>query len=273
MSNVLKADLGELFRRKAKGAGADSGPTTAREFVPTLPQVNLLPSSVRESIRIARVGRGAAWGVVAVAALTAGLWLVQANAIQQAEQQLNDLQAENVRLSNRANALAPIEQMATQLERQQELVTTALADQPQAAPVLRRLEQAAQAAGAQGIEFTTVQVTYHGIPKAGDMLNPCPNPDPFTSRVTVGCVSYSATARNREQITSFLRATEADAWFVGSYIGTSTLGTQTDTGTSTVTFSGTAGLSHEALVTPLTEEQVEALERPPAPSPSATAGS
>lgn len=269
MSNVLKADLGDLFRRKPKDDGAQSSSTP--EFAPTLPQVNLLPGSVRESIRISRVGRGAAWGVGAVAVLTAALWLVQANAIQQAEQKVSDLQNTNLRLSNRANALAPIEQMATQLQRQQELVTTALADQPQAAEVLRHLEQAAQAAGAPGIEFTTVQITYHGIPKAGDVINPCPNPDPFSAQVTVGCVSYSATARTREQVTNFLRATEGDPWFVGSYIGTSTLGTQTDTGTSTVTFSGTAGLSHQALVTPLTDEQLEALERPPAPAPSATA--
>ena len=268
MSNPLKVDLGDHFRRKPKDA-VDEAATPA--FAPTLPQVNLLPHRVRESIRIARVGRGAAWGVGVAAVLTTALWLVQATAIQQAEQRLSDLQRTNVSLSNRAKALAPIEQMATQLQRQQDLVTTAVADQPQAAEVLRHLEQAAQAAGAQGIEFSTVQITYHGIPKAGDVINPCPNPDPFNAQVTVGCITYSATARNREQVTTFLRATEADPWFVGSYIGTSTLGTQTDTGTSTVTFSGTAGLSHQALVTPLTDEQLETLERPPAPAPSATA--
>ena len=268
MSNVLKADLGDLFRRKAKGDGEHAAPSA---FAPTLPQVNLLPASVRESIRVSRVGRCAAWGVGVVVILTAGLWLVQASAIQQAEQRLNDLQNTNQRLSNRANALAPIEQMATQLQRQEELVATAVADQPQAAQVLRRLEQAARAAGAPPIEFTTVQITYHGIPKAGEVVNPCPNPDPFRAQVTVGCVAYSATARTREQVTSFLRATEADPWFVGSYIGTSSLGTQTDTGTSTVTFSGTAGLSHLALVTPLSDEQLEMLEKPPAPTPSATA--
>ena len=269
MSNVLKADLGDLFRRKAKGDGEREAPPPA--FAPTLPQVNLLPASVRESIRVSRVGRGAAWGVGAVAILTAGLWLVQASAIQQAEQRLDDLQNTNLRLSNRANALAPIEQMATQLQRQQELVATAVADQPQAAEVLRHLEQAALAAGAPPIEFTTVQITYHGIPRAGDVINPCPNPDPFRAQVTVGCVAYSATARTREQVTRFLRATEADPWFVGSYIGTSSLGTQTDTGTSTVTFSGTAGLSHQVLVTPLTDEQLESLQKPPTPAPSATA--
>lgn len=268
MSSPLKADLGDLLHRKRKDRGEEPA---AADFAPTLPQVNLLPHRVRESIRMGRVGHRAAWGVGVVAVLTAGLWLAQANAIQQAEQTLSDLQNTNLRLSNRASALAPIEQMATQLQRQQELVTTAVADQPKAAEVLRHLDQAALAGGPRGIEFSTVQITYHGIPKVGEVVNPCPNPDPFGAQVTVGCIAYSATARNRDQVTAFLRATEADPWFVGSYVGTSAVGTQTDTGTATVTFSGTAGLSHQALVTPLTEEQLEILERPPAPAPSATA--
>lgn len=243
-------------------------------FEPCLPQVNLLPTSVRDSFAVRRIVRRGVAALLVVLLAVGAIWWLQGSTIEQAERDLTAAQSENTRLQGELQALAPVRQMYEQITRLQGLVTTTLAAQPEAAAVLTALDDAAQAAGGGDIRFASVEVDYVGIPAPGGSLNPCPNPDPFGVEPVIGCVTFIATARNRSQVSELLRVLEADPLFVGPYSTSSTVN-ELEGAADTVSFTGTAGVSLDGLATALTPEQLDAILNPPAPepTPTATAGS
>lgn len=258
----------ELGTKKAKEVEEEQ--IERPPFVPTLPQVNLLPEQVRDSLAIAKIRKGLIVAAVLVLAAAGGLWWLQGSQISQAESTLAAAQAENQQLQADLEALAPVKQMYDQITKLQDLVTSTLAAQPQAALVIERLAAAGEAAGGNDIDFANAAVTYTGIPAPGGELNPCPNPNPFDVEVTVGCLTFSATAADRAQVSELLRLMEADPLFVGPYVTNSTV-TDLEGAADSVAFAGSAGISVDALATALTPEQLEAILTPPAPEPAPTA--
>ena len=237
-------------------------------FQPTLPSVNLLPDKVRQGVALTKVRRRFTWAVALLAVIVAAVWTVQVPAITAAQDGLDSAHAKNDELQQRIEALGPIEQMVTQLQRQQALVTSTLASQPQASAVFDHVTEAAATAGS-AITFPTMDISYHGIPRPGGVLNPCPNPDPFGAEVTVGCVTFGGKAATRQEVAEFLRALEADAWFVGPYVSSSTTAVD-ESGRTTVVFTGTVGVGPAALQTPLSAAEVSAIVNPGKPKVAAT---
>ena len=238
-------------------------------FVPTLPRVDLLPASVHESLARRRILRVTALLAVLLLAGGAALWYLQGSRISEAEAALKAANADQTAIQAKVAQLAPIKEMYKQINDQQELVKTTLMSQPQATAVLEHLYQvAARAAGPNGITFTSASVAYQGLPKAGDPLNACANPDPFGTDIAIGCLTFEATAGSREQISQFLRLLDEDPIFVGPYVDSSTMAVGTEGSPTTVTFTGTSGISTDALAVPLTDEQLQAIIKPPAPAAS-----
>ncbi len=232
-------------------------------FVPTLPRVNLLPSSVPEFFTLRRVRRAFIAITVLLVIAFGAVWYLQNSQIADAQARLDQAQADNAAVAARVSALAPIKEMYDQITAEQGIVATALAAEPRASTVIARLVKAGGvAAGVAGVEFTSIAVEYRGIPESGAVLNPCQNPDPFSSDITIGCVTFSGTAANRDQISAMLTAMARDPLFIGPFVNNSTV-TET-TGSSGVMFTGTTGVSLDALITPLTDEQVAAILAPPA---------
>ncbi len=232
-------------------------------FVPTLPRVNLLPSSVPEFFTLRRVRRAFIAITVLMVIAFGAVWYLQNSQIADAQARLDQAQADNAAVAARVSALAPIKEMYDQITAEQDIVATALAADPRASTVIARLVKAGGvAAGASGVEFTSIAVEYRGIPESGAVLNPCQNPDPFSSDITIGCVTFSGTAANRDQISAMLTAMAGDPLFIGPFVNNSTV-TET-TGSSGVMFTGTTGVSLDALITPLADEQVAAILAPPA---------
>ena len=247
-------------------------------FEPSLPQVNLLPRQVQDSITIARIRNWTITAVAAVLVLGGALWWLQGSTIERAEADVAAATVENTRLRADLEALAPVKQMYEQITRLQEVVTTTMASQPQAAIVIQRLAEAGDVAGGDEITFSSVDVSYQGIPAPGGVLNTCPNPDPFGTEITIGCLTFSANASSRDQVSALLRAMDDDPLFIGPYVTSTTTtevaaGPQGNRTQDVVAFSGSAGVSLEALQTLLTPEQIDALLTPPTPEPSATASS
>jgi len=231
-------------------------------FAPRLPRVNLLPAGFRDAILATRMRRWLTYAGIAVVALGAIVWLLQGQAISQSQAAIDRAQAENVELQAKQAQLAPVSELFAQISRQQQFVQDTLAAQPQAAQVIRRLLKAGG-----GVEYTTVSVAYQGIPAPGEPANDCPNPNPFDNQVAIGCLEFSATAKDRAQVSELLIALEADPFFIGPYVSNTTSGG--DAGV--ITFTGSAAISTDALVTPLTQEQIDAILAPtPTASPGAT---
>lgn len=259
----LNRPIGSLFRRSH-----DDAPIERPAFVPSLPQVDLLPQGVRDSIAVRKIRRLTVLLVALVLVAGAAVWTMQTAPIEQAQSQLADVTTAAAKVRAQVKALTPVQAMVTKLEDQQALVRTALAAQPRAAQVLSRLADAGSTAGTSTIEFQSVTITYYPIPAPGGQINPCPDPDPFGSELAIGCVTFNATAQTRAEVTALLNALEADPYFVGPYVSTSSVAQQAEG--EQVTFTGSAGIAPDALRTPLTAEQITEILTPPAPSASAT---
>lgn len=220
------------------------------------------------------------WIAVLCIAGLAAVWLLQFTPITQAQERLDAAQQQSVQLGAKVKALAPIGQMYTLLTDQEEFITGALASQVRVAEI----QEALQTDAGPRIQFTNVALTNTGIPQPGataDSAVTCPDADPFTVDLVVGCVSFTATGDSREQVAAFLNQAMADPMFVNPYVTTTTVG-ESAGGGQQVTFSGSAGLSLDSLATVMTQDQIDQLKADieaaaqaaatPSPSPSPEAG-
>ena len=229
----------------------------------SLPRVNLLPASIRQSVRISILIKRVLVAALGLMLAAAAIWLMQASTIKQAQQGLDQAQLNNQKLNAQVSALSPIGELYSALTRQQEFVEETLASSPQASEIIKRLQQAATDTGQAPVAITSTSISYHGIPRSGESLNPCPNPDPFNESITIGCLSFNATANTRDQISLFLNNIATDQLFVGAFVSSSIVSPPVTDGDKAnedqVTFSGSAGISLDGLRKKLTPEQISAL--------------
>ena len=232
----------------------------------SLPRVNLLPGAIRQSIRINNTIKRFAIASGVIVGLAVVVYLMQIPAINQAEEKLNISMESNQELNAQVVALSPIGELYAALTRQQDFVKETLASSPRASEVFMRMQRAADQVGPSAVTITSTSISYQGIPLPDTTFNPCPNPDPFNESITIGCMSFNATADSRDQISSFLNYLAADPLFVGPFVDSSIINTTTTDGNqgsgSQVSFSGTAGISIDGLQTKLTPEEISALTTP-----------
>ncbi|MDO9486405.1 MAG: hypothetical protein Q7K25_10140 [Actinomycetota bacterium] len=258
--------IGDIFSRSVQR------PDVQEERQLALPQVNLLPSDVAESIALRKIRRASILGLVLLFLVAALVWALQIPGIRASQDSLSQAQATNAAEQAQVQALAPIAQMVAEIKRQQSLVNTTMATQPKAAAISWRLFAAAASAGAPAIQFTTLSMSYTPASASGAAESSCPDPDPFAQRISIGCVTFSATAASREQVSRLLTALGKDPLFVGPYVNSSMLAGATAGGQQSVSFTGTVGISPIGLVTPLTKEQKALLLNPPADSSNSPGG-
>ncbi len=256
---LLQTDMSSLLRRRRTDGEDPERP----RFRPTLPEVNVLPASVRVSIRVRKLVRLFVLLALLLVVASGGVWYLQSDRIARAENAVETATEQNVQLQDDLAALAPIRELYGEITRLQELVATTLAAQPRAAAVITEVIAAGEESAGKDISFSSIDVVYKGIPVPGADLNVCPNPDPFTEEITIGCVTFSATVASREQVSNLLRALGEDSLFVGPYVTTSNVSSVEGQG-DVVAFTGSAGISAEGLVTPLTDEEIDAIVNPPA---------
>ena len=238
-----------------------SKPTTVGQHPdPSQPRVNLLPENITRSLRVRSVLRRGAVGAGAIILGLAGFWWLESGAISAASDRVDQLQAQNDGLTQRITQLAPVGALSAQLNRQRDIVDASLASSPQAVEVINRLRAAAADSG--GIRFTALNTTYLGLPQPGQDLNRCPNPDPFATTITIGCASFTAEATDRASVSRFIALLEVDSFFTGPYVGSTSLTSSTGDGGPRVLFTGTAGISIDALVTAPDQEYLATLTTP-----------
>lgn len=245
----------EIGRKQASSVEVDHP-----EFERTLPGVNLVPAYVRESISVRKIRRGYVFGFLGILAAVTLIWLMQNGSILEQEARLTSAQNESVTISNQVKALAPVEQLYQQITTQEAFITDAVASEALTSGLLEQLRAVAGA----DVDYSSISVAFTGIPKPELSANPetalneCPNADPFGKDITIGCLTFSAQATNRAEVSEFLVRAEKNAFLVGPYVTASTI-TQDADGNNRLNFSGSAGISLEGLRTSLTTEQVAAL--------------
>lgn len=265
--SLLQMDLSDIGRRR-RSPGDEDAPDHA-PFAPRLPTVDLLPRSVRDSVRIGRLRRAFILGLALILAASAGVWVLQDGQIAEATADVERAQATNDQVRQDLEALGPVRRMYEQITRLQGIVTDTLAAQPQSAFVIDQVVAAGVREAAAAADFSSIDVVYSGIPAAGGQLNPCPNPDPFGSPIAIGCVTFTASTASRVEVSQLLRNLEENPLFVGPYVTTSTASV-VEGESDSVSFTGSAGVSLDGLVTALTPEQVDALLNPPQEDAAAT---
>lgn len=230
------------------------------EFERTLPRVNLIPESVRESISVRKIRRGYVFGFLAVLAMVTLVWLMQNGSILEQEARLTSAQNESVTLGNQVTALEPVEQLYQQITTQEAFISDAVASEALTSALLQQL----RAVAGPDVDYSSISVSFTGIPKPELSANPetalneCPNADPFGKDITIGCLTFSAQAQTRSDVSRFLVRAERNLFLVGPYVTASTI-TQDADGNNRLNFSGSSGISLEALRTSLTTEQITAL--------------
>lgn len=235
-------------RRPTKGPAVKKGRAVKNPTRPGLPSVNILSPWVFERMAVSRLRRRFALGGFVLVLLAAGLWSVQHLRTEQAEQVLVVEQAETTRLTTQTNELAPVRAFVTGVEQQQQTVQETMAEEIYFSRVL----EGVQAATPSGATVESVAVTLAPQPvalepggtAAGEgalpFVSPCPGPDPFNTRLVVGCITISGSAASRADVGEFVISLGDDKIFIEPFISTTT----TADGEQ-VTFSGSVGLSHK----------------------------
>lgn len=210
--------------------------------VPTMPSVNLLSETEFERMAARRLRhRYVALAAVLLAALGAATG-VQHVRTSEAQKRVAVEQAQTGRLTAQTQLLAPVRAFVNGVSVQERTVNGAMANEVFFSDVLGGIREATP----PGAQLVTVAVTLAAPvadpagAAAGTSANPCPGPDPFNTRVVVGCVQLSGTAGSRAEVGQLVVALGDSGLFVEPFIATTTTGD-----TDQVTFSGSVGLSEK----------------------------
>lgn len=230
-------------KRGRNGGGKSSRKSNGKSEPARLPSVNLLSPWVFEAIALRRLRRRFAIAGITLLLLVAGAWVGQHLRIQQAEKALEVEQAETARLTAETDELAPVRDFVTGVERQMRTVKQTMATEIYFSRVFQGLQRDTPV----GAEITSLQVTLAPAPlpvaegqEPIPVVSACPGPDPFNTKVVVGCITISGSAETRKEVGDFVIALGADDLFVEPFISTTTTADDSE-----VTFSGSVGLSEQ----------------------------
>jgi Tfp pilus assembly protein PilN len=235
-------------RTKAEKKAAKKADKAAKkdQLVPVLPSVNILSPWVFERMAVSRLRRLFTLAGLVLILLAVVGWLIQGLRIDQAEQVLAVEQAETARLSAETGKLAPVQTFVATVGQQQLSVQNNMAAEIYFSRVLEELQNATPFAA--NVESVSValdpnagSVALGNAPAVGEALpveSPCPGPDPFNTKLVIGCITLSGSAGSRADVGEFVINLGAEELFVEPFISTTTSGDADE-----VTFSGSVGLS------------------------------
>jgi hypothetical protein len=202
--------------------------------------VNLLSPWVLDRLRVRAVRKRLGYGLAALVVLTGGVWVGQQLTLRAARADLAGEVAVGEGLQSRIEDFAPVQAYVAEVQARSGLVHRTMAVELSYSTVLAALDLARP----PGTEFDEVTLELPE-PEEGEPAGPargvvaaCPGPDPFATRVVVGCVRISGTAPSRAAVSELVRKVGENRLFVEPFVDTTT--TRTD---EPVTFTGSVGLS------------------------------
>ena len=246
LSEEREAETSPASEETPRKTRAELKADKKNQLVPVLPSVNILSPWVFERMAISQLRqRFTLAGLVLVLLVVAG-WAVQGLRIDQAEKVLAVEQAETSRLTAETNELAPVRTFVATVGQQQLSVQNNMAAEIYFSRVVEELQNATPFAA--NVESVSValdpnagSVAVGNAPAVGEALpvvSPCPGPDPFNTKLVIGCITLSGSAGSRADVGEFVINLGAEELFVEPFISTTTSGDADE-----VTFSGSVGLS------------------------------
>jgi Tfp pilus assembly protein PilN len=216
------------------------------QLVPVLPSVNILSPWVFERMAIRRLRRLFALAGCVLILLVAAGWVVQGLRIDQAQKVLAVEEAETARLSAETNQLTPVKSYVATVGQQQLSVQNNMAAEIYFSRVLEEFQNATPfAANVESVSIAldpnAGSVALGQAPAVGETIpveSPCPGPDPFNTKLVIGCITLSGSAESRADVGELVINLGNEELFVEPFISTTTAGDGTG-----VTFSGSVGLS------------------------------
>lgn len=236
-------------RRTSKGRPPTGGGKAPRTGAAS---VNLLSPWVFEELRVHQLRRRFLLGVVVLLVAVALAWGALRFNLHRAHADLRGEEAVGAGLTRELRELAPVRTYVNSVERRVVTVKGATYDDVAFSNVLTALD----AATPEGATIGTISVELAAAetsdddsagpasdkdPARGLVGDTCPGPDPFGTRVVVGCVTIEGTADSRDAVSGLVIALGADKLFVEPFVDTTTT-----EDSDAVTFSGSVGLSPAA---------------------------
>jgi Tfp pilus assembly protein PilN len=225
---------------------ADTKAEKKNQLGPQLPAVNILSPWVFEQMAVSQLRRRFGLAAFVLVLVVVAFWAIQGLRVDQAEQVLAVEQAETARLSAETGKLAPVQTFVATVGQQQLSVQNNMAAEIYFSRVLEELQNATPfAANVESVSIAldpnAGSVALGNAPAVGEALpveSPCPGPDPFNTKLVIGCITLSGSAGSRADVGELVINLGAEELFVEPFISTTTSGDADE-----VTFSGSVGLS------------------------------
>ena len=250
---VLFVKLFPTYAKFVPGAGAATASAAASrtsKVKPVLPRVNLLPSALADEAARRRLIRIQILIGIAILAVSGAAWSSQFQAVSSAQDALAAAEGKVAEAQNQANTLAPIGEYFTQLQSRLDIAAQLNASQVDYDRIIAEI----RASMPPGSVLDSLAITT-AMPGENPSGNPDNGPiscgassDPFTvdGRVSLGCVQFSGTVPNRNDITVMLQYLERSKILASPFITQG--GTGSTEGVQKVPFSGTINITDGAAV-------------------------
>lgn len=237
---------GSRRRGAAKGGGSRDSKVTRSAAVAS---VNLLSPWVFEELRVRQLRRRFLLGGVVLLLAIALAWSGLRFNLHRANEELRGEEAVGEGLRQQLDELAPVRSYVDGVHRRIVTVAGATYDDVAFSRVVGALQTATPSGAA--IETIAVELAAAEVPEEGSVPvaedparglvgSTCPGPDPFGTKVVVGCVTISGTAVSRDAVSGLVIALGSDKLFVEPFVDTTTTD---DADSDAVTFTGSVGLS------------------------------
>lgn len=217
-----------------------------------MPTVNLLSPWSFEALLTRRLRQRFTVGCLVLALLVAAGWGVQHLRVSEAQDELTAAEAEIGLLTAETQSLAPVATFVASVAGRKATVQETMTREIYFSSVLDAL-QAATPSGAR-VEAATVALNEVAPPVPAPDADPgsdapapetavvepslCPGPDPFNTRIVVGCITLSGSAENRRAVGDLVIGLGDSQLFIEPFITATTSADETG-----VTFTGSVGLS------------------------------
>lgn len=185
-------------------------------YVPSIPEVNLLPDVIREEYVAKELTRKFKIGVIALIGVIIAVWVISFVTGNINEKKIETISSETTQYNVQASKLTPFEQYRSQVESKRTAFADKMANDINYTDLNNQFFAAAAANGfsVKGYTVAGTAVAADGSVAAGGA---CVNPDPFSSVSGIGCITFSITG-NGNLTGFFATLNKADSGFVNVFV-------------------------------------------------------